>query len=388
MGFFDAMQGGSFGIGPGLGVLGRMAPDINQDARSQLAMLGMADVLKGGSGQSAISQAMGMNNRLHQRAGEAISAPPNNAAIQRIQAALSSPHTPEDIKRVLMKRLQKAGVPGYRRGVQNAPGGLALVGEAGPELVQLPAGSDVLSNPELRAILVERLRNGGAYENRDTTPMEAPPPPEDYDPRDPGRFWPEDSFLPGAEYQTAELDAYKMMQQRPQYDASTIPANKLTEGQAKTLAYLRRAMFANAAMKDPRLAKAMTRMDNNAAGALGAVGRLYTDDDYELGRLMAEQFASAILRRDSGAQTPEPEVQRYMRQYFPLSNETDEQLAAKEALRGEEIRALQMSLGNAAPLGAQIQAEIDALVAASQKEEEVEDLSEDDKAYLKSLGIE
>jgi hypothetical protein len=35
-------------------------------------------------------------------------------------------------------------VPGFAEGVENFGGGLALVGERGPELVNLPSGSDVL----------------------------------------------------------------------------------------------------------------------------------------------------------------------------------------------------------------------------------------------------
>src|SRR5690606_13583800 len=35
-------------------------------------------------------------------------------------------------------------IPGFASGVQNFAGGLALVGEQGPELVRLPGGSDVI----------------------------------------------------------------------------------------------------------------------------------------------------------------------------------------------------------------------------------------------------
>jgi hypothetical protein len=231
-------------------------------------------------------------------------------------------------------------IPKYARGTNFHPGGPAIVGEEGPEIVNLPEGAQVIPNPNT-------------------------------------------SFNDAAAQQMADLDAFKMMQQQPEYSAE--PSDqKLTEGQAKTLSYLRRAMFADAAMQDPRLARAMTRMDNKIAGSLGAFGRLYTNDEYELGNLMAEQFASAILRRDSGAQTPEPEVRRYMRQFFPLPNETEEQLQAKAALRREEIRGLQMALGNASGLGTQIQEEIQQLIDASQADDGI---SDEDRAYLKSLGI-
>lgn len=44
-------------------------------------------------------------------------------------------------------------IPAYARGGRNVPGGLALVGEQGPELVNLPGGSDVITASETRRIL-------------------------------------------------------------------------------------------------------------------------------------------------------------------------------------------------------------------------------------------
>lgn len=42
--------------------------------------------------------------------------------------------------------LSKAKIPGFAAGVTNFSGGLAMVGERGPELVRLPRGSDVIPN--------------------------------------------------------------------------------------------------------------------------------------------------------------------------------------------------------------------------------------------------
>jgi hypothetical protein len=42
-------------------------------------------------------------------------------------------------------------VPAFASGTDNAPGGLALVGERGPEIVNLPRGSQVIPNAALRA---------------------------------------------------------------------------------------------------------------------------------------------------------------------------------------------------------------------------------------------
>lgn len=41
------------------------------------------------------------------------------------------------------------GIPGFANGTNNAPGGLAMVGERGPELVNLPRGSQVIPNKDL-----------------------------------------------------------------------------------------------------------------------------------------------------------------------------------------------------------------------------------------------
>lgn len=44
-------------------------------------------------------------------------------------------------------------IPGYATGTRNHPGGLAMVGERGPELLNLPRGAQVFSNQETRGIL-------------------------------------------------------------------------------------------------------------------------------------------------------------------------------------------------------------------------------------------
>lgn len=333
-------------------------------------------------------------------------------APQQSQAILdlySNPMASDGQKKVLGALLSK-GVPGFSRGGVSRRGGIAIVGERGPEVVELPAGAQV---DPLQRLLGEGydpgyeapLMQGGRYVRPIPLGQNAEDdeyfrqelgdelfqkyqglPPEGQieflnDPAngfvapqmnnfernereqyDPNYSQPMSRFDDAKSYQVADLDAFKLMQLDPKYEAPVDNDANATE--ARRLQLLRRAMFADAALEDPRLAKAMTRMDNAVAGKLGALGRLYTNDEYELGRLMAEQFASAILRGDSGAQTPEPEVQRYIRQYFPLPAETPEQIAAKKAMRREEIRAMIQSLpSDARPAAEQIQQEIDQLRA-------------------------
>ena len=50
-------------------------------------------------------------------------------------------------------------IPGFAEGVRNFEGGWAMVGEQGPELVNLPKGSDVFSNSDSQSMLRNRSSN-------------------------------------------------------------------------------------------------------------------------------------------------------------------------------------------------------------------------------------
>lgn len=51
------------------------------------------------------------------------------------------------------KAIGSIGVKGFARGTNNAPGGMALVGEQGPELINLPRGSQVFPTPKTNSML-------------------------------------------------------------------------------------------------------------------------------------------------------------------------------------------------------------------------------------------
>lgn len=55
--------------------------------------------------------------------------------------------------------LSKIKIPGFAQGTKFAPGGLAMVGEKGPELVSLPRGSQVTPNNQLQNDLMNRSVN-------------------------------------------------------------------------------------------------------------------------------------------------------------------------------------------------------------------------------------
>lgn len=106
----------------------------------------------------------------------------SDAAQEKLAQAIGYDHP-------LMQKLM--GIPQYRYGTKNHPGGPALVGEDGPEIAWLPRGSAVSPNPntalppdrqrefeamtpEQRAI-IEQLMNGGATPDDAFTPEGADP---------------------------------------------------------------------------------------------------------------------------------------------------------------------------------------------------------------------
>lgn len=61
-------------------------------------------------------------------------------------------------QRAFMQALGGLPIPGFARGTDFAPGGLAMVGEEGPELVNLPRGSKVVSAQKSKQIMAELMQ--------------------------------------------------------------------------------------------------------------------------------------------------------------------------------------------------------------------------------------
>lgn len=390
----------------------------------------MSFIFGGDTGQSyediqrkrRIAEKLLMNSKAPRNVGEGLSAIGDALAYRGMQrradaaekrmreyeSAMEGREMGSDSRRDVIEALLK-GVPGYARGTAFHPGGLAVVGERGPEVLNLPRGAQVIPGqgnmfvpgqdpddmmpPDPDEYLREELGDELFQQYRNMTPEQRKQFMEDPNngfapPVDTTRkvFEAQSRFDDANAYRVADLDAHKLMSLKPEYEDAVEADINTSEGQR--IALLRRMMFADLALEDPSLAEAMTRWDNAIAGKMGALGRLYTGDDFELGRLMAEQFANAVLRNDSGAQAPESEVQRYARQFFPLVNEGDSELRAKKAMRRETIRALEQALGgDAAPAVKQLKQEIEML----RKMADVptgDEISDEDKDFLKSLGLE
>lgn len=86
-----------------------------------------------GEGLAAIGKALAYrigNKRLEQQ----------EAKLSQMQATAKYDPNTSDVTRALL------GIPGYAKGTAYHPGGLAVVGEQGPELLNLPRGSQVIPN--------------------------------------------------------------------------------------------------------------------------------------------------------------------------------------------------------------------------------------------------
>jgi hypothetical protein len=67
-------------------------------------------------------------------------------------------------------------IPGFKTGTRNAPGGMAWVGEEGPELMYVPKGASIIPNPQSEQILrswnvpVENAKTASIYQGANSSP--------------------------------------------------------------------------------------------------------------------------------------------------------------------------------------------------------------------------
>lgn len=229
------------------------------------------------------------------------------------------------------------GLPAYRFGTNYHPGGMALVGEEGPEVVQLPQGAAVQPNPMTMASNPQMM----AAVN-------------------PQQMGPESQMMDAQAVQVADAS-----EDRPVFD------NKLTEGQSKDVGFFRRGLAANQELE--KFEDALLQYTDSFAGNFGAVGRMFQDADYQQADRAAKEVLAVILRKDTGAAVTNEEFKMYAPMYIPLPGDKPEVLQAKRAARGQFFTGLQDGMGTASGI-------------AQYTREELMNMNDDD--FLKSLGIE
>ena len=321
------------------------------------------------------------------------------------------------------------GLPAYRNGTNFHPGGLAVVGEEGPEIVQLPRGASVIPNPMTMAFR-PGVDAANAYRGPATPDMAQimlAQGAQDPDPTAGGQFFvdPENTVPPNLmeRYKALPLDMQRsimeqIMQGAPPEEmippkrsgalaspaalmqAGAMPPeamgqpsrfideqavqvadasgkrpvfdNKLTEGQSKDVGFFRRGLAANqelAKYEDALLQISDTALEKVPLG----LGRFLQDEEFQQARRAANEVLAVMLRKDTGAQVTNEEFALYAPMYIPMPGDKPEVLAAKRAAREQFFTGLQDGMGTAAPI-------------AQFTREELMNMNDDD--FLKSLGIE
>jgi hypothetical protein len=298
---------------------------------------------------------------------DALIARKNTRKADKKQDELLSQLGPTNPLVLALMGIPQSAVPQYRFGTDYHPGGPAIVGEDGPELLMLPKGAKVKPNPmtlawdqqeappttgpgaldaemqnlspEERAKVLLRIQQG-------LPPVEAITP-DWYDP-----VGPQGNLSTKGMVQTADAGTVKS-------DALPYGDEKLTEGQSKDINYFRRGYAANQDLNN--LEEALTQYTDNFAGNFGGVGRLFQDADYQVADRAAKEFLAMVLRKDTGAAVTNEEFKMYTPMYIPQPGDKPEKLAAKRKAREQFLAGMEMGSGTAAPLYPKARAEVSAM---------------------------
>jgi hypothetical protein len=311
-----------------------------------------------------------------------------------------------ELSPIQIKILQQLGIPGYAGGTGFHPGGMAMVGEKGPELLNLPRGAQVIPAQQtdgglsefMKGIIdkhdpsvffqmpyrdvhgamqwqdqidpsIEREYDGLSPEDRakvidkiirdPSLPMNDAIRPDGYDPHE---MLQQDGALQGGAGQDV------MMGQAAGDDL------KLTEGQSKDVNWYRRGMSAVQALETPGMEEALTQYTDSFAGNFGALGRTFQDENFQVADRAAKEFLAIVLRKDTGAAVTHEEFSMYGPMYLPMPGDKPAVIAAKREARRNTINALRGGLGTATPIADRIDQELKP--------------KESDEDFLKRLGIE
>lgn len=318
------------------------------------------------------------------------------------------------------------GLPAYRNGTNFHPGGMAVVGEDGPEVVQLPRGAAVIPNPMTMAYR-PGVDQANVYQGPATAGMaQVMQAQADPDPTAKGTMFfvdPEgtvppqllerfkqlpmdmqrsivDEIMKGAPAQElipparkssiapdpaavmASINPQPVKPQSRMMDAQAVQVadasgarpvfdEKLTEGQSKDVNFFRRGLAANQELE--QFESALLQYTDNFAGNFGALGRAFQDEEYQKAMRAAREVLAVILRKDTGAAVTNEEFAMYTPMYIPQPGDKPGVLEAKRQARQQFFTAMQDGMGTAAPI-------------AQFTREELMNMNDDD--FLKSLGIE
>jgi hypothetical protein len=284
----------------------------------------------------------------------------------------------------LMGIPKSAGLPAYRRGTPFHMGGPAIVGEDGPEIVNMPRGSQVIPNPLTLAYDdPENLTEPFVHPSQREGHME-PPEPSDYlrqefgddemfrryqqmdrqqrldfmnDPKNgftappPNDFNPieaDNRFLDDQSYQVAQAGdgAFQPMIDGKPLDLNVTQAQR--SGQAMRLLQAEATLRELEEKQGPRVGQRMLEMLPDG------LENMLVDEDYGKFQMARDAFAEAAMRADTGATINESEWPRILKNLMARPGDSPERIAQRRAMRETIIRSLMMASGEAAGMMPQI----------------------------------
>ena len=153
------------------------------------------------------------------------------------------------------------------------------------------------------------------------------------------------------EGQRVGLEGAKFGLEKQKIEQELLQGKPLTESQAKAVAYGIAMQDSSNNMKeieskgfDPASLKNQT----SVAMAGTTTGNLFVSSDARRYKQAQDQFAEAYLRFKSGANTPEPEIQRNLRNMMPAIGDDKAQIEQKQKARDEAGRAMTLASGSGA----------------------------------------
>lgn len=125
---------------------------------------------------------------------------------------------------------------------------------------------------------------------------------------------------------------------------------KLTEMQGKDIGFYTRGMDANAQLQE--LGSELTDFTQQAAGNLPmGIGNYLRDPRFRQAKVAADQFLTALLRKDTGAAIVQSEFEIYGPMFLPMPGDDPDTLRQKERAREVALLAIRSGLGTAEAIG-------------------------------------
>lgn len=150
------------------------------------------------------------------------------------------------------------------------------------------------------------------------------------------------------EGQRVGLEGAKFGLEKQKIEQELLQGKPLTESQSKAVAYGIAMQDSSNNMKEIEnkgFDPASLKNQSAISMANNPIGNIFVSSEARRYKQAQDQFAEAYLRFKSGANTPEPEIQRNLRNMMPAIGDDKAQVAQKQKARDEAGRAMSVASG-------------------------------------------